>query len=56
MELENPVEDDKGYVYDKAAIVDYLRKERRQGRDATCPVAGDRVLPGLAAWLHAVAV
>ena len=60
LELENPVEDDKGYVYDKAAIVDYLRKERRQGRDATCPVAGDPscllLLHGCLLWAGAVAV
>ena len=41
LDLECPVEDEKGYVYEKAAIIDYLRKEQRVGRGvAACPVAG----------------
>lgn len=43
LELKNPVMDEKGYVYDKQAIVDYIRG-KGSGQSASsskeCPVAG----------------
>ena len=45
LELEEPVEDEMGYVYEKAAILAYIiRITRRPGEPVPCPVAGT---PGL---------
>ena len=41
MELEEPVEDERGYVYEKAAILDHIRQqERRSPGQCVCPVSG----------------
>ena len=38
MELEDPVEDERGYVYEKAAILDHIRL--KQPGQCVCPVSG----------------
>ena len=42
MELEDPVEDERGYVYDKAAILDHIRRKEQEspGSQCVCPVSG----------------
>lgn len=40
-ELEDPVQDEKGVVYEKAAILDYIRQQRGK---AICPVSGAQSL------------
>lgn len=37
-ELDDPVEDEKGVVYEKSAIFDYLRRNRGT---TVCPIAGE---------------
>jgi len=44
-DLEDPVADQKGVIYEKAVVVDYIKKKLRAGHDAVCPVAGE--YPGL---------
>eukprot|EP00955_Chlamydomonas_euryale_P032766 344517-Chlamydomonas_euryale.AAC.9 len=41
-DLEDPVADQKGVIYEKAVVVDYIKKKLRAGHDAVCPVAGAR--------------
>jgi len=38
MELEDPVEDERGYVYEKAAVQDYIRQ--KPPGHCQCPVSG----------------
>jgi hypothetical protein len=42
LDLADPVEDEVGYVYEKAAIVKYIRdaERRRPGQPVDCPIAG----------------
>ena len=41
LELEEPVEDEQGYVYEKAAIIGHIRKSTRYpGGGVPCPMAG----------------
>lgn len=42
LELQDPIEDEMGYVYDKASLLQYIRRElqRHPGREVQCPVAG----------------
>ena len=41
MDIDTPVQDSKGFVYSKAAIVDYLKK---QGGQAQCPMQGKIII------------
>ena len=47
LELESPVEDQQGYVYEQAAILEYIRREEAKPaprghtvHPCACPVAG----------------
>uniref|UniRef100_A0A061R632 SP-RING-type domain-containing protein n=1 Tax=Tetraselmis sp. GSL018 TaxID=582737 RepID=A0A061R632_9CHLO len=40
LKLREPVEDDKGYVYEKEAVVDYITRESHHRRQVPCPQAG----------------
>ena len=57
LEIKNPVMDEKGYVYEKQAMVDYIR-QRGAGQSASsskdCPVAGERVCTQSCAQEHVV--
>lgn len=40
-ELQNPVADSMGFIYDKSALIEFLRDQRRKGHgQVRCPVAG----------------
>lgn len=41
LDLVDPVIDQKGYVYEKAIIVTYIRQEIRKSGEAKCPQAGE---------------
>mmetsp|Transcript_15231 Transcript_15231/g.42629 ORF Transcript_15231/g.42629 Transcript_15231/m.42629 type:complete len:242 (-) Transcript_15231:72-797(-) len=40
MEMQEPVEDQKGYVYEKDHIINYIKSFTRKGKLAMCPQAG----------------
>jgi hypothetical protein len=40
LEIEEPVEDQKGFVYEKAAIIEHIRKNGT-GNEVACPHHGD---------------
>ena len=47
LELEEPVEDELGYVYEKAGILGYINTEthKHPGRPVLCPMAGKHAGP-----------
>lgn len=40
LEIEDPVEDEKGYTYEKSAIINYIKEEGRNG-SVKCPAGGE---------------
>ena len=40
-ELIQPVADSKGFIYEKAAIMEYIAKNGRGGAAVNCPVSGE---------------
>ena len=49
LELEEPVEDEQGYVYEKFAILSHINKHTRYpGGAVRCPMAG--AYAGLPTW------
>lgn len=40
-ELVQPVADSLGFIYEKAAILEYIAKEGRGGAAVKCPVSGE---------------
>lgn len=41
-ELTEPVEDQKGFIYDKQAVLNYIREKGRNGNPVVCPISGAR--------------
>ena len=43
-ELSEPVADKQGIIYERSAIIDFIRSKTRGGQVAKCPVAGQWIL------------
>lgn len=49
LEIDVPVMDNKGFVYEKKDVVDHIKRQRTVGESVLCPVHGN-VACALLAW------